>query len=103
MHICYDIKVPDKKKGSKFIPCIECQKPCDSATSYRQHFISLHTEEKHFECTAVASCDFRGKHNHDIFQHIRRVHKKAIAKYLCQECGKAFMHNSILRDHVAIV
>ena len=101
-HMCYDVKVPEKKKNSKTFDCVECQNPFKCATSYRQHFLSVHNEYKPFKCS-IENCDFRGKHNHDMMQHVRRVHKKSDASYLCQTCGKGFQHESRLKIHVALV
>ena len=101
-HICYDVKVPEKHKHSKTFDCVECQNPFKSATSYRQHFLSVHNDEKPFKCSASDTCEFRGKHNHDVIQHVRRVHKKDEASYLCQECGKAYQFESALKMHVAV-
>ena len=102
-HMCYDVKVPEKKKNSKTFDCVQCQNPFKCATSYRQHVLSVHNDDKPFKCKEVEDCEFRGKHNHDIIQHVKRVHKKAEASYLCQTCGKAYHHESALKIHVALV
>ena len=101
VHICFDIKVPDRNKETKTYDCIQCQKQCSRPRSYRQHYLGTHREDRPFECPS--GCKLRFKHNFDVRAHMKRHHANDNKTHLCQECGNTFANEERMKIHVALI
>ena len=104
VHICYDIKVPDRNKETKTYNCTQCSKQCRTPRNYRQHFLSAHREERPFGCPSKVGCELRFKHNYAVRKHVQMHHSKDNkTTHLCQECGNTFANEERLKMHVALI
>jgi hypothetical protein len=74
-HICYLHNLKPVRNANAMYQCSVCGKEWKAGSTFRRHFLCVHTKEKPFHCE---HCDFKTKIAPELTRHEKNMHDKTI-------------------------
>ena len=86
-------------EGKRPHACSSCDSKFYLPKDLKNHILSVHEKKKLHECP---NCDFKADLKSNLKRHIVRAHEVNKLQYKCEFCGKGFLNNEKLKDHINI-
>jgi hypothetical protein len=74
-HVCFLTNLKPVRSANGMYQCSACSKEWKDGSTFRRHFLCVHTKERPFHCE---HCDFKTKIAPELSRHIKKIHNKTI-------------------------